>query len=70
MNDLFNHVKLTLKIASNVQPVYRDFRVGDIRHSLADISKAKEKLGYRPEYKVFDGLNESMIWYKKFFNKS
>ncbi len=32
----------------DVQPVYRDFRAGDVRHSLADISKTATRLGYHP----------------------
>ena len=44
-------------------PIYRDFRAGDVRHSLADISKAKNLLGYSPDYKINEGLNESMDWY-------
>jgi len=34
----------------NFKPVHRDFREGDVRHSLADISKARRLLGYRPDY--------------------
>jgi len=44
-------------------PIYRDFRAGDVRHSLADISKAKRLLGYNPDYRIDEGLNESMDWY-------
>ena len=44
-------------------PVYRDFRAGDVRHSQASIDKAKELLNYRPQYKVSDGLNEAIDWY-------
>ena len=44
-------------------PIYRDFRAGDVRHSLADISKAKNLLDYSPYYRINEGLNESMDWY-------
>jgi UDP-N-acetylglucosamine 4-epimerase len=44
-------------------PIYRDFRAGDVRHSLADISKATELLGYKPDYKISQGLDEAMDWY-------
>lgn len=44
-------------------PIYRDFRVGDVRHSLADISKAQRLLSYRPTHRVQDGLLEAMDWY-------
>lgn len=42
---------------------YRDFREGDVKHSLADISKIKTKLGYEPLYTLKDGLVESVKWY-------
>lgn len=45
------------------KPIYKDFRAGDVRHSLADISKAKALLGYQPEYKIDKGLDEAMDWY-------
>lgn len=47
------------------KPVYQDFRAGDVRHSLADISKAKRLLGYEPTQKVSDGLEMAMDWYKE-----
>jgi UDP-N-acetylglucosamine 4-epimerase len=46
-----------------INPVYRDFRPGDVRHSLADISKAEKHLGYEPVYSVRDGLQEAARWY-------
>ncbi len=45
------------------QPIYRDFRPGDVRHSLADISKARELLGYEPTHRIGEGLKEAMDWY-------
>ncbi len=44
-------------------PTYRDFRAGDVRHSLADITKAKELLGYEPSHLIGEGLEEAMDWY-------
>ncbi len=44
-------------------PHYRDFRKGDVRHSLADISKARRLLGYTPRFSVRAGLKEAMRWY-------
>lgn len=46
-------------------PIYRDFRPGDVRHSLADISKAQKLLGYAPEYSVRDGLMLAAQWYER-----
>lgn len=47
------------------QPIYRNFRAGDVRHSLADISRAKYFLGYRPTHRIGEGLKEAMEWYVK-----
>lgn len=47
----------------NSRPEYRGFRAGDVRHSLADISKAKELLGYEPSHRITEGLGEAMDWY-------
>jgi UDP-N-acetylglucosamine 4-epimerase len=45
------------------QPVYVDFRKGDVRHSQADISKAASMLGYAPTHRIGEGLKEAMDWY-------
>ncbi|MEO8154834.1 MAG: SDR family oxidoreductase [Rhizobacter sp.] len=44
-------------------PKYADFRAGDVRHSLADVSKARSLLGYEPTHDVRAGLREAMAWY-------
>jgi len=46
-----------------IQPVYRDFRSGDVRHSLADITKARRLLGYVPTQRIGEGLVLAMPWY-------
>lgn len=46
------------------KPVYQDFRAGDVRHSLADISKAKKLLGYTPTHYLSEGLEEALDWYR------
>lgn len=43
--------------------VHGEFRPGDVRHSQADISKARRLLGYAPQYDVRRGLEEAMAWY-------
>lgn len=67
LNNLFSAIKnglekqlpeLKIKDA-----IYRDFRAGDIRHSNANISKAKELLGYEPTHNLEQGLKESLAWY-------
>lgn len=46
-------------------PVYADFRPGDVRHSEADISKAARLLGYKPSHTVQQGLLEALNWYRQ-----
>jgi UDP-N-acetylglucosamine 4-epimerase len=48
---------------AEAKPIYRDFRAGDVRHSLADISKASSLLGYAPKYRIGEGLKEAMDWH-------
>ena len=45
-------------------PAYEEFRPGDIRHSQADIGKARRLLGYDPTYDVRTGLREALPWYE------
>jgi UDP-N-acetylglucosamine/UDP-N-acetylgalactosamine 4-epimerase len=47
----------------DIEPIRRDFRSGDVRHSQADISKARETLGYEPTHDFRAGLAESLDWY-------
>jgi len=68
LNELFNAIKQALAengISYDKEPQYADFRVGDVRHSQADISKARQQLGYAPEYRIRDGLKLAMPWYIK-----
>jgi UDP-N-acetylglucosamine/UDP-N-acetylgalactosamine 4-epimerase len=44
-------------------PAYRDFRSGDVRHSLADVGKARRLLGYAPTHDVHQGLAQAVSWY-------
>lgn len=54
---------LTEKINPELSPVYnQEYRVGDIRHCVADISKIKDKLGYEPELDFRDGIDEFITW--------
>ena len=66
LNALFEAIKTALRnnnIPVNVAPTYRDFRAGDVRHSQADINKAKELLGYQPNNNITEGLDKAMDWY-------
>jgi UDP-N-acetylglucosamine/UDP-N-acetylgalactosamine 4-epimerase len=47
------------------RPHHRDFRLADIRHSRADISRAQTVLGYEPTHTVEQGLTEALGWYKR-----
>lgn len=49
--------------AAAAEPEYRDFRAGDVRHSLADISRARNLLGYDPQFDVRQGLRLAGDWY-------
>ena len=46
-----------------VRPVHREERRGDIKFSKADIGKAKRLLGYRPDFRVMEGLERTIDWY-------
>lgn len=72
LNQLYQEISNNLKSIAKLeetQPHYRDFRTGDVRHSLADITKAREVLHYQPRYSVRDGLKEAVSWYVAEFNK-
>lgn len=55
---------LTKALGKNIEPNFGPDREGDIKHSNADISKAKRLLGYDPEYSFARGLDEAIEWYK------
>ena len=63
INGLVNMINNIL--GKEIQPKYEEARPGDIRHSLADMTKAQEMLGYRPRTSVVDGLASAVEWYKK-----
>lgn len=67
LNELFALIRARVAAidprAADARPVYRDFRPGDIPHSLADVTKARTLLGYRPTHSVAEGLVETAAWY-------
>lgn len=72
LNELVTYISSFLEIngrkyTGNI--IHRDFRTGDVRHSLADISKAKKMLGYEPHYDIKSGLEKTMPWYIQFMDK-
>ncbi len=69
LTELFEYLAKALGnngIVYDKPPVYSDFRAGDVRHSQADISKAKQLLGYEPVHNIVQGLEVSMPWYTQF----
>ena len=66
LNDLFSLLRDNLAphgVSRTVQPVYREFRDGDVRHSQADVGKAQRLLGYEPSHRLAAGIHEAMPWY-------
>jgi UDP-N-acetylglucosamine 4-epimerase len=67
LNQLYEGIRTSLlprfPHLADARPVYRDFRAGDVRHSLADIGKARSLLGYEPTHRLGEGLAEAMEWY-------
>ncbi len=67
LNNLYraivNEIKKELPDLEIKEPIYRDFRAGDIRHSNANIDKMRELLGYEPTHTLERGLKESIAWY-------
>ncbi|WP_180097101.1 MULTISPECIES: NAD-dependent epimerase/dehydratase family protein [unclassified Acinetobacter] len=66
LNDLFNAIKAALNengVTYTKEPVYRDFRAGDVRHSQASIAKIQQHLGYAPEFEIAKGIKLAMRWY-------
>lgn len=69
LNDLFNAIKAALNengVIYEKQPVYRDFRAGDVRHSQASVEKIKSLLGYAPKFVIAQGIDQAMPWYINF----
>ncbi len=73
LNELFNMIQTRLmqrvETLTMKEPIYREYRAGDVRHSQADISKAQKLIGYQPEYKIDEGLDEAMDWYVESLQK-
>lgn len=63
INGLVNMINNIL--GKEIQPKYEEAHPGDIRHSLADITKAQEMLGFRPRTSIMDGIESTIEWYRK-----
>ena len=69
LNDLFNAIKAALNengVTFTKEPVYRDFRAGDVRHSQASIEKIQKLLAYDPQFNIIQGVEKAMPWYVQF----
>ncbi|KHF25889.1 nucleoside-diphosphate-sugar epimerase [Solemya velum gill symbiont] len=67
LNDLYRLIREALEglgVYTAEKLEYRDFRAGDVLHSLADTGKASDLLGYQPTHRIGEGLEEAMQWYK------
>lgn len=69
LNELFEMLRVRLardfQHLRDYKPVYREFRKGDIKHSQADISSARQLMGYEPTHTIGQGLDAALAWYIK-----
>ncbi|MBL8191814.1 MAG: SDR family oxidoreductase [Acidobacteria bacterium] len=63
LNQLFEELQKI--IGTNLNPNYAETRAGDVRHSLADITRAEQLLGYRPLVDLAEGLKYTVDWYRE-----
>ena len=66
LSDLYSAIQTALNMQGvevKGELIYRNFRAGDVRHSQADVSKAVNNLGYKPEFKILEGIDKAMNWY-------
>ncbi|WP_394172273.1 NAD-dependent epimerase/dehydratase family protein [Thalassotalea litorea] len=66
LNSLFSTIRGALYergISVENPPIFKDFRVGDVKHSLANIDKAKKLLGYSPKFTLNQGIELATCWY-------
>lgn len=73
LKELINYLKEFLSeydpAIKNIEVIYGPNRAGDIPHSLASINKAKELLGYNPQFSIQQGLKQAVGWYWENLNK-
>jgi UDP-N-acetylglucosamine 4-epimerase len=71
LNELFGLVREGLsqhQVHYSREPLHSDFRPGDVRHTLADISKAERLLGYEPTHSIGQGIVQALPWYIQRFS--
>ncbi len=64
IRDLYD--KIAGLLGKDIEPIYCSERPGDIKHTNADISKAKRLINYKPQFDINRGLQETLEWYKEF----
>lgn len=68
LNELFDLLRVRLlpdySHLGDYRPDYRAFRAGDVRHSQADIAKARRYLGFDPTHAIAEGLDAALTWYR------
>jgi len=62
VNQLFEDIRQILY--KDISPIHEDPRPGDIRHSFADITRARKLLKYEPKISLGEGLQETILWYQ------
>jgi UDP-N-acetylglucosamine 4-epimerase len=69
LNELFGALQTALRrrdaALPETQSVYREFRAGDVRHSQAEVGKARRLLGFEPAHDLAGGLELAMDWYRR-----
>jgi len=63
INQLANII--TEKMGKDLHPIYKNPRLGDIKHSFADISKANKKIAYTPSFDIKNGLTKTIKWFQR-----
>ncbi len=58
--------EITAQLGIDLEPTYSEERVGDVKHSLADISRAGEALGYTPTVNFSDGIVRTLEWFERY----
>ena len=72
LNELYFFIKTYVEAAGidvSTNPIFKDFREGDVRHSQANINKAKTLLGYSPDFNISEGIKKTMPWYISRFSR-
>ncbi|MFN3422665.1 MAG: NAD-dependent epimerase/dehydratase family protein, partial [Armatimonadota bacterium] len=63
VNELFRLIRSLIGV-DHIEPIYTAPRPGDVRHSLADITKAQKLLGYQPTVSLEEGLKRTISWFR------